>query len=41
VKGGVDLDGVSDEGWTSLHEIITHECQFTDIARCRSYQKFF
>ena len=29
----VDLDVVSDEGWTSLHEIITHECQFTDIAK--------
>ena len=33
IKSDVDLDVVSDEGWTSLHEIITHECQFTEIAR--------
>lgn len=29
----VDLNAVSEEGWTSLHEIITHECQFTEVAR--------
>jgi ankyrin repeat protein len=29
----VDIDSVSEEGWTSLHEIITHECQFTEVAR--------
>lgn len=33
IKAGVDLDVVSDEGWTCLHEIITHECQFTEVAR--------
>jgi hypothetical protein len=33
IKSDVELDVVSDEGWTSLHEIITHECQFTEIAR--------
>lgn len=33
MTGGVDLDVVSDEGWTCLHEIITHECQFTEVAR--------
>ena len=29
----VDVDSISEEGWTSLHEIITHECQFTEVAR--------
>lgn len=29
----VDINSVSEEGWTSLHEIITHECQFTEVAR--------
>ncbi len=29
----VDLDATSEEGWTCLHEIITHECQFTEVAR--------
>lgn len=33
LKGTVDLNVVSDEGWTCLHEIITHECQFTEVAR--------
>jgi len=33
IRTGVDLDVVSDEGWTCLHEIITHECQFTEVAR--------
>ena len=33
LKNSVDLNVVSDEGWTCLHEIITHECQFTDVAR--------
>ncbi|TRY62845.1 hypothetical protein TCAL_03624 [Tigriopus californicus] len=30
---GLDINAVSDEGWTCLHEIITHECQFTEVAR--------
>lgn len=30
---GVDIDYVSSDGWTCLHEIITHGCQFTSIAR--------
>ena len=25
---GVDIDYVSGDGWTCLHEIITHGCQF-------------
>ena len=29
----VDINSVSEEGWTSLHEIITHECQFTEVAK--------
>jgi ankyrin repeat protein len=29
----LDIDYVSSDGWTCLHEIITHGCQFTDIAR--------
>ena len=30
---GVDIDYVSSDGWTCLHEIITHGCQFTSVAR--------
>lgn len=30
---GLDINAVSEEGWTCLHEIITHECQFTEVAR--------
>lgn len=30
---GVDINYVSEEGWTCLHEIITHECQFTEVAK--------
>lgn len=33
LKEDVDLNVVSEEGWTCLHEIITHECQFTEVAR--------
>lgn len=29
----VDIDYVSSDGWTCLHEIITHGCQFTAVAR--------
>uniref|UniRef100_A0A0K2UNZ5 Uncharacterized protein n=1 Tax=Lepeophtheirus salmonis TaxID=72036 RepID=A0A0K2UNZ5_LEPSM len=29
----VDIDGLSVEGWTCLHEVITHECQFLNVAR--------
>ena len=29
----VEIDALSEEGWTALHEIITHECQFTEVAR--------
>ena len=32
-KNGVDIDYVSSDGWTCLHEIITHGCQFTSVAR--------
>ncbi len=28
-----DVDEQCKDGWTSLHEIITHECQFTEVAR--------
>jgi len=30
---GIDIDYVSNDGWTCLHEIITHGCQFTAVAR--------
>jgi len=30
---GVDIDYVSGDGWTCLHEIITHGCQFVGIAK--------
>ena len=30
---GLDIDSLSEEHWTSLHEIITHECQFTEVAK--------
>lgn len=33
VGDGVDIDYISSDGWTCLHEIITHGCQFTAIAR--------
>ena len=29
----LDLDSISDEGWSCLHEIITHECQFNAVAK--------
>merc|ERR1712008_629830 len=29
----IDIDYVSNDGWTCLHEIITHGCQFTAVAR--------
>jgi len=32
-KNGVDIDYVSSDGWTCLHEIITHGCQFTTVAK--------
>ncbi len=32
-KHEVDIDYISTDGWTCLHEIITHGCQFTDVAR--------
>ena len=28
---GVDIDYVSADGWTCLHEIITHGCQFVGM----------
>ena len=33
VGDGVDIDYISSDGWTCLHEIITHGCQFTAVAR--------
>ncbi len=30
---GVDIDYISSDGWTCLHEIITHGCQFTSVAK--------
>ena len=27
------MDATTEDGWTALHDIITHECQFTDVAR--------
>ena len=27
------MDAPTEDGWTALHDIITHECQFTDVAR--------
>ena len=29
----IDLNVATDDGWTCLHDIITHECQFTQVAR--------
>lgn len=29
----VDIDYISSDGWTCLHEIITHGCQFTAVAK--------
>ncbi|QQP55702.1 Uncharacterized protein FKW44_000132, partial [Caligus rogercresseyi] len=29
----LDIDCLSPEGWTCLHEVITHECQFLNVAR--------
>ena len=31
--GSLDLDVATEDGWTCLHDMITHECQFTQVAR--------
>jgi len=30
--GALDLDVATEDGWTCLHDMITHECQFTQVA---------
>ena len=31
--GALDIDVATEDGWTCLHDMITHECQFTHVAR--------
>lgn len=30
--GTLDIDVATEDGWTCLHDMITHECQFTQVA---------